>query len=478
MRIAVKLKANKLGFLSLPWANTLPSFAMYQPSDQPVFNPNSTKRFNTMKTLIQTMTFACVLLFAGCVCEFDQPTKTYVGEEGARHHRILASEFGQVMIDAEDTLSLEFSCPPVLPALPAGLSGKVMDNTAMLWREPMQPNTNARSTPNLSTGTFQLNFAQPVYAVKLSTPVEFLPGDANADGERNILDLYPIARVIWEHGGGIDWDIPNFVPLSGQLDTNATYTRPATELNWTWNNTGADIDLVHADCNFDGTVDMRDVEFLEKVLEPSQLPDMLKGAYSNLQLEAVRQPRMEFYNDEVRTWYDIQITGLAPNASQKILGVVFSRPVDEIRGDYQVLHIQASMEDSDLFDNKDGQMISIQHFWDDIDIDFVSDTCQNEDAVACRPLDVGAFNRTGPRTLQNGHKCISCGVTIDDVLGSVQAGGPIFQHFINVVIFSLDADDNIVATTTSCSFDAITIEDTGIKDTTYTSPPADWWSEL
>lgn len=444
----------------------------------------------TIKTKpLLLLTAVAMLFIVGCKCSIEQPQATFVAPLKGKHHRIAAADFGTAIVHPGDTLTLDFPCAPELPALPEGVEGLVNGNSATIWTSaPRFENAAAKSLnfgPAANSFKHVIQFTTPQYAVTMQSGENFLPGDANADGKRDMLDVYPIARAIWELGGGIDWDIPNFDPLTAPnpLDTNQTYLRPATNSTWQWTANGSVVDYVHADCNFDGTVDMDDLELLKKVLEPSQLPNFLNGAYSGITINAthygdveVFQPSTQSY-PEVRAWYDISIN--STNGIDSILGVVFTRAVDEVPPNppagavYKVKAIQADVTGSALFATETDR-IFYQRYWDNIKID-LPDSCELAPGVVSRPLDVGIFNRTGPQAISSGDRLINCCVTIDDILRQVQNGTtPIYQHLINVVVFSVDAAGNITATTTNCEFDAVKLNPENIK--IYKKIPSNWWS--
>lgn len=438
----------------------------------------------TIKTKpILLIAMIAMVFLAGCNCTFQQPSDSFVAPLKGKHHDISAEDYGTAIVKPGDTLTVMFPCAPLLPNLPAGVNGSISGNEVSLWTNSGAAGTGTTSIGGPAPFRHLIQFTTPAYTLTLQSGENFLPGDANRDGERNMLDLYPIARAIWEHGAGIDWDLPNFDPNTAPnpVDTNQTYLRPTTGETWLWG--PVDIDYIHADCNFDGTVDMDDLELLKKVLQPTELPNFLTGAYSGITLSATQygdievfQPSTQSY-PELRARYEISIN--STNGKDSILGVVFTRAVDEMPGStpagaiYKVKAIQADVTGSAFF-SAESDRIFHQRYWSDIKID-LPDTCELAPGVVSRPLDVGIFNRNGPQAISQGARMINCCVTIDDILRQAQNGTtPIYQHLINVVVFSMDAAGNITATTTNCEFDAVKLNPENTK--IYKRAPRDWWS--
>jgi hypothetical protein len=77
------------------------------------------------------------------------------------------------------------------------------------------------------------------------------PGDANTDGEVNIIDLYAIANAIGEHGNERQLDV---LEPSAAIEWYAHTSKDWGKLNYN------DADIKHADTNGDGDVTVEDVQ--------------------------------------------------------------------------------------------------------------------------------------------------------------------------------------------------------------------------
>ena len=423
-------------------------------------------------------------LAGGCHCEIAPPQATFLPPDPELHrHTVDAEQFDAAVLPPGDTLDLVFPCPPQLDAFPSGLKGEISDKTVTVWRSQ---NLTARSAVALqSPQALTLNFTSPQqYNFVVQPGIAVKPGDANNDGRINMLDLYPIAKAMYEQGGSFVLPQPSGVVSSP--DTGQTYQRNATNKYWTWPGSPRAIDYVHADCNLDNVIDRRDADFLQAHLRPMKLPHMLQSAVGQIRLRAVPTGPIQVLQNsglgypQVRVWYDIQYASPTPDT---ILGIIFTRPVAEANPPgqpgaprYAVRFIQGRTDNSALVQSPKGGLV-LQQFWRDVSIQ-LPDSCPIEAFKAVsKPLDVGVFNLEGPQRLSSGHSCFNCGVTLDDIMGAVvNQGAPIYQHLTNVVVFSMNSAGQIEATTAECSFDATSLGEQGIE--ILEGPPADWYTKL
>ncbi|MEM7038857.1 MAG: hypothetical protein AAF570_17885 [Bacteroidota bacterium] len=446
-----------------------------------------------------------LLIFTGCPnpCSVQQTEKRYVtppansaGIEG-EFPRIKAADYDEIVIAGGRKIWVDFPCKPVAKDVPKGVEVKIDGNSALIMiREKTAAfinnggksakttqNINATFTPMGNAQSLNVFFSSPNFTLKLTPKLPVLPGDANADGRRTMMDLFPIALATWKFGpNGLNLGgVPNLQagPPPSPLDPNMFYNRTPTGAYWSWNATGQQIDFAHADCNLDGVVDQDDAATLYSLLEPAMLPDMLTGGYTGIELEAVQNGPIEILpaianpnssEDQARAWYDIRLAGTTKEDS--ILGVIFTRCVSEVPNGpqrYRIDTMQANTDNSDLI-GAPQEMLGLQRFWRDSKIDVV-DSCLYHMESVPKLLDVGIFNVNNPQRMTAGHQIISCGVTIDDIMRVVQTGAPIFQHNINAVVFKLD-NGGVSAHAVDCSLDRATVDTVG--KIVHEKPPKNW----
>jgi|GEM_PF-6410754 len=429
---------------------------------------------------ILVLCFLISLVITGCDCKVSQGTETYLPTSGRGPiHKIQTSQYGTAEIPDTDTIELVFPCIPEPPELTPGLESRIGGRSVYLW---FKADASANSkTSRRAAGPLQARFPISNYTLNLSRSinrqVQVLAGDANNDGKIDMLDVYPIAEGIRKFAGN---PIPNFAsPINNPIG-NTTYARPKTDSTWTWNLQPTTVDFVHADCNMDGRINEADLNFIKPLLTPMKLDTMLRGGISGLKLTAnvSNNFQVEVYNNtaqsrhEIRAWYDIRFDVSA--LPGKILGVAFTRPVAEDPGIYEVLHIQASTQYSRVFATP-SDMLGHQHYWDNLHIQ-MPDECPGHSGVS-HLLDVGVFNIQDPFHPTSGDCIISCGVTIDDMLRTAGTGQVrnIFQHLMNVVIFTTNAQGGVTVVTAECDFDALDLSKADVTIHPKGELPSDWW---
>lgn len=349
--------------------------------------------------------------------------------------RLDVTQYDAITLRRGDQVTLLFPCPPVLAAAaPTGLTVAINGDSALV----------TVSTTGVATGaSLTLFFSTPSYEFTVNVVGDVWPGDANADGRRNMHDLMPIALGIRLHISGPGATALNYPPDPGQMLAFHDIS------DWTGKTFvfgGDPINFKHADCNLDGKITREDVEYLRAVLGPVAPPNLLADAVHGMRLRAVydTQNPIEITIAEdgqmgVRIGFDIEVED--PNGyADTIFGVLFTRPVTET-ADYQVDTTTFRFLGPNLFGVQGADvMLWGQRFWHTLNIVNHSKSCID---VSDKPLDVGVFKVEGPLPdlgSANSARCGNCQVTLIDILRS---GQPMpssidFQHhLINGVAYTL-----------------------------------------
>lgn len=301
------------------------------------------------------------------------------------------------------------------------------------------------------------------------------PGDANADGRRNMLDLYPIALGVSQ----TIQDIPPYQNATTPTDTNQLYRRAAHVKTFTWGN--KQVNFCHADANGNGYIFKDDIDWtiakLRPIFSPTFLADQING------YELVATPLLDDFapfidpQGDVNLWapyqIDIENTSLAPTTLDTLIGVIFSRNVTETV-DYQVGGTEFLLN-SQVFTDPDRDFWR-QRYWDEWGMKFNGESCKDaEDKV----LDVGLV--TGRKitvaAIQANHCNVGiCGVTLVDILktGNLGRDIPIFLHTVNGTLFTLQ-NGIPTAGSVECSSDTTvyTVDATCKVDLSLRDNPAD-----
>lgn len=308
------------------------------------------------------------------------------------------------------------------------------------------------------------------------------PGDANSDGRRNMLDLYPLA-VQYNRSPLAGPPANPGSPVTGTA-LNRLYPRSSWARSISWG--GQTIDLCHADANFDGTLNRSDLAILTEVLTPVAQPTFLLDSVNRIQLKAT--PTGQVIRSGLRLVtvpYRISIESLVPPGSTNappsaldILGVIFTRPVTET-SDYTVHSIDADLRNSNLVMSKDS-MLGHQKYWRHLKAVPQGQNCT--EAVA-KALDVGVFNNESSKYLGLNSEIISCGVTIEDILrpfsGGVAPSFPVFFHIYNGIVFRTNSSGDVIAVPAACSSDStmIDVNEACAPDLVVRETYSDWGAE-
>lgn len=387
----------------------------------------------------------CSFFWQGCPpptgsCAFTPPGQTFpISNLGyGAGAQLDVTQYDAVSLRRGDQVTLLFPCTPVLSgSAPAGLSVSVSGQTAVVTVASSGVNPN---------DVLSLAFSTPGYEFTVTVVGDVWPGDANADGRRNMHDLMPIAlgiRLGMSHTAG---PVLNYPPDTTQMKA---FQDIADWPGKTFVFGGETINFKHADCNLDGKISREDVEYLRAVLGPVAPPSFLDDAVNGMRLKAVydtQNPIDVIITEDgqmgVRIGFDIEVED-ANGFADSIFGVLFTRPVTETAA-YQVDTTSFHFPDPNLFDVREEiNMLWGQRFWHALNIVNHSNSCID---VSDKPLDVGVFKTAGPlQTIGSASsaRCGNCQVTLLDVLRS---GQPMpssidFQHhLINGVAYTLNGD--------------------------------------
>lgn len=337
-----------------------------------------------------------------------------------------------------DVVTLRFPCAPTLSV--ASVSGLQIDITGHDVRVEVLPSVGAPGVHVL------VPFSSPNYEFEIQVVPDVWPGDANADGRRNMHDLMPIALGIRNAVSGVAGTPLPYPPNPSQMNAfHNVADWPGREYTFA----GRTINFKHADCNLDGMIDFQDVEYLYAVIGPVAPPDFLDDAVNGMRLKAVYDPNtpIDYTITEsgeigLLIGFDIEFADTT-GFKDSIFGVLFTRPVTETNA-YQVDTTVFHFPLPNVF-TKDapGTMLWGQRFWDELDINSNKDECGG---VVDKPLDVGVFKIDGPLfdVSETGSARIgNCQVTLIDILHPGQPLPPTldFQHhLLNGAVYALGAD--------------------------------------
>lgn len=443
--------------------------------------------------------FCCAImgLMTGCIDKttgttsvtIGPPTKQPKGNKMpyfGKGATILATEYNAITMRSGDTVTLSFPCAVTLPdTMPKGIGMEAKGDKVKLWLVKERkasakgggpsPNGPATLTPTTVTVTFN---SPPFTFMIYSDPnAELWPGDANADGYRNILDLYAIAQAIKDAvvldpvtvASGCNLPSPLSYPPNETGDMDFLYSACAWGNTFFWDN--QTIDYMHADCNMDGQINESDADYLRAVMDPMYLPEFLKSAIDGASLTAAYVPNRggivlpltsngEFM---VRLPFDISFvtTPSSPFViDSTFFGVAFSRPVAESPA-YHLYDTRLDFANSGIFNPLPNATVWRQKFWPDFQLDYADGVCAD---ATDRVLDVAAFRLGDPPLNPVAPWRIGqCQVTLDDILVPSTGGTPpsvitLIQHTVNGVVFVRGLDGVVVPQTIACSTDETEVD--------------------
>lgn len=346
------------------------------------------------------------------------------------------NQYDAITLRRGDKVTLLFPCTPVLAeAASSGLTVAISGNSALV----------TVSTSGVAPGTsLILPFSTPNYEFVVNFVGDVWPGDANADGRRNMHDVMPIALGIREGVSGPSASVLNYPPDPGQM---LTFHDIADWPGQSFVLGGKTINFKHADCNLDGQIDAEDLEYLEAVMGPITPPDFLPNTANGLSLKAVYDAvnpiDVSITEDGemgVRFGFDIEVQD-DNSFAEPIFGAVYARPITET-AQYKVDNMNFRFVSPNVFDaSGEVKMLWGQHFWNDQDVQDASGECA---PVVYKPRDVGVFGIDGPlQTLGSAGSARlgNCQVTLIDILRS---GEPMpsaldFPHYLmHGVAYTLD----------------------------------------
>lgn len=358
-----------------------------------------------------------------------------------------------------DVVTLHFPCAPTLAV--ASVPGLQIDITGQDVKIMVLASVGAPGSHAL------VPFSTPNYEFEINVLPDVWPGDANADGRRNMHDLMPIALGIRNAVSGAAGTPLAYPPNPVQMNAFQNVADwPGKQFTFA----GRDINFKHADCNLDGVIDFADVEYLYAVIGPVAPPDFLNDAVNGMRLKAIYDPNRPIdytitESGEVAMQIDFDIefadtTGF----TDSIFGVLFTRPVTETAA-YQVDTTTFRFLLPNVFTRDvTGAMLWGQRFWDALDVTSDEDSCGG---VVDKPLDVGVFKIDGPlfKVSQTGSARIgNCQVTLIDILHPGQPLPPTLDfhhHLLNGAVYTLGAD-GLSINSLSCESTVTSIDLTGL----------------
>lgn len=387
---------------------------------------------------------------------------------------LVVEQFKGIAMRPGDTVVLKFPCQVGMPqTIPTGFGVTIQDVYAKLWRLGIVAPPPAGG--NLAT-TATVSFSSPQYALEVfqAAADQVWPGDANADGRRNLLDLLPIAEGIKEFRR-LAFQSPacsfqanavlSYPPQPGGTDEMSTlYEVCPLQKSFDW--AGTQIDYVHADCNLDGKIDETDADYLMSVLEPMYLPEFLKSPVQGTELSAglstvhglVPSVQVEPAPDNrftVTIPFDINIVSTNGVPLNNIVGLAFERPVAE-SAQYRLYRTALVFQQSAIFTatGVDPNTLWRQKFWGNLAINYLNGSCAG---ITDRVLDVGAFRLDTNSLGGNSTLCAGqCLVTLDDILRAILLDPAhvvtLAQHTVNGVVF-VNQGGNINAESMNCTSD-------------------------
>lgn len=277
------------------------------------------------------------------------------------------------------------------------------------------------------------------------------PGDANGDGRRNMLDLWPIVEHRGLENGMVNGvfsgpsrsqvlDDPadeNFVNRLWPATSPINYLSGNPANHFQWN--GSPVPASHFDADGNGIVEEADLPYIWANATPMYLPHFLRSQVNpGLKLRAVYGGYTTRLADgKLVVPYDIVLDQLPVGVnSLNISGVIFSRPVTETP-DYQVHRIQGDMSKSELFiPDSVSHIIGKPLYHDTVGVSNISGQCGIE--AVDKVIDVGVFNSEKRYVGTVGSIALTCLVTLDDIFrvaGTNQGNVPLIFHTYQGIIF-------------------------------------------
>jgi hypothetical protein len=400
------------------------------------------------------LAFMVALALMGCPNNSPSPCSSFVQQQAAYPGADLsygvdisinADAYSSATLRPGDKITLNFDCVPALAQNPT--TGAIV-----------APNGNA------VTITMAQSFSDSVI-IDFTTPNcsftihegNVWPGDANADGRRNMHDLMPICYGIRNQIALGTVATPlSFPPVPAQM--HALRLRPLSGKNLVVG--GDTIDLVHADCNLDGLIDTRDIAYLMAVLVPALPPNYLVDKMQGIALEAsmAEPPVVVLTQDSFGLRIPFEIKAGSNTPMQNIFGISFTRSLTEMAG-IRVAATDFVYQPGDVFFGPDNIRCMRQRFWDDIDVAIADTTCISH---IDKPLDVAMFALSDPVvSIDSGARIGNCNITLLDVMRTANPAGQIpllFQHITGGIAYTYAGDQGLVAHAVSCSIDSASVD--------------------
>lgn len=321
--------------------------------------------------------------------------------------------------------------------------------------------------PTVPAGTqLTVPFSSPAYNFKITVAKNVWPGDANADGRRNMHDLMPIAL-------GIRRNITGPVPPAAllyppQISQMKNFVQVAD-----WDSSfkvgPKTINFKHADCNLDGFINEEDIEYLLAVLTPASPPNYLLDVVQDLQIQATYDTTTGLevvINDDasmgLRVPFNIKVADPGMTFMDPIFGVSFTRPVTET-DTYTVASTHFVFPIPNLWSVMSfpgDVMLWEQHFWNKIGIVHKGEDCAT---IIDKPLDVGVYKKTGNMAIlpaASSARVGNCQVTLLEILSVANPTPPpftLYQHLLNGIAYTMN-NNNLTPVALECSSDNTIID--------------------
>lgn len=363
--------------------------------------------------------------------------------------------YNSIQLRKDDNIYLKFPCAVQLQAPPSGATVNMQDGglTAFIIYTGISGTT--------------INFTRPDGSNPYTFSIEHgdvWPGDANADGRRNISDLARIAHGIRHEAHGIASGAGlHYPPNPAQMNTFYSVS------DWGASSLlgGKLVNFKHADCNLDGKVDWEDVEYLSAVLGPLLPNEYLVDGVNGLKLEAAYLPSptltialMSDGTPTLKLPFEISVSS-GTTIPDSFLGVSFTRPIAE-SPDYNVHHTEFVFPAPNLILDDPSHLNFVlwrQYFWDQTGVTHENSSCA---PIVDKPLDVGVFNtkldlNVPASSARIGH----CNVFLEDVLMHGLSAFNLTQHLVNGVVYSIQ-DGQLLANSIECSSDVTQISVEGL----------------
>jgi hypothetical protein len=320
-----------------------------------------------------------------------------------------------------------------------------------------------------------INFLDPVFNFVITVGGDVWPGDANADGLRNMDDLLVIVTGIRNQFQPISTSVTLAYPPN-QVEMNRLYA--VTDWQNLQNNTSLtmaigerEVNFKHADCNMDGNINALDIDYLMEVLSPLAPADILVDKSAMIKLKAtidltgVEPVIVDGEQYGLKLPFKISLSEVPINYTDSILGIVFTRSLTEDTS-YSVLNTVFDFGESDLFHtgiemirDKTGQLNKIpaevlcrQRFWSSSNLPSPN-SCSG---TIFKPLDVGLFQLSGSkRPPFSNARLGTCTVTLIDILRSTgEAMEPftLIQHILNAKLLIVE-NGKIITRGIQCNTD-------------------------